>query len=239
MQKSWLAFKKAVSTKQLLYILLFIDSLAVTVAISKALILQQSPYKYFTEKKFITDLSCWQLAIAGILSLVIYTTVKSSANSELAKSALLWLIIGFGLIFLALDDSLEIHEQIDLYLHDFFAIKETRITDLADDLIVGFYLLIFLGCIFWQRKTIALFKSSHKWFLIGIGLAVIMVFLDLTSNNNLFTSRLVDPSQDELFRDWMGVIEDSAKIFAEGMFLVGIYQCLRIVDSKKDNTTNQ
>ena len=231
MKKSWLAFKRIISTKQLLYILLFIESLAVTIAISKALIADKSPYTYFNEKKFITDLSCWQLVIAGILSLVICATVKSSTNLKLNKSALLWLIIGLGLLFLALDDRLEIHEQIDFFLHDLFAMEETKITDLIDDLIIGLYLLIFFGCIFWQRKTIGLFKSSYKWFSIGFALTIIMIFLDLTSNNNLFTSRFIDPAKDVLFRDWLGVIEDSAKIFAEGMFIVGIYQCQQIVDS--------
>lgn len=231
MKKSWLAFRKLISPKQLLYVVVFIESLAITLAIGKALMSQKPSYTYFNEKGFITSLSCLQLAIAGVLSLIIYQTVKSSANLELNKSALLWLIIGLGLLFLALDDRLEIHEQIDFFLHDLFAIEETNITDLADDLIVGLYLLIFFGCIFWQRKIIALFKSSYKWFLIGFALTIVMIVLDLMSNNDLFTSRFIDPSQDVMFREWISVIEDSAKIFAEGMFIVGIYQCQRVVDS--------
>ncbi len=230
MKKSWLAFRKVISTRQLLYIMLFIESLAVTLAIGLALISQQPSHTHFNEKGFITTLSCLQLAIAGVLSLTIHTTVKYSSNPKLAKSSLLWLIIGLGLLFLALDDRLEIHEQIDFLLHDLFAIEETNLTDLIDDLIVGLYLLIFFGCIFWQRKIIALFKPSYKWFFMGFGLTLVMILLDVISNNNLFTSGFIDPDRDVMFREWLSAIEDSAKIFAEGMFIVGIYRCQRIVD---------
>ena len=230
--KKWRSTWRVISTKQLLYIMLFIESLAVTLAIGIAIASGESPITHFKEKGFITTLSCLQLAVGGVLAWQIYQVLKHSKNSKLAKGKLLWLIISLGLFFLALDETLAIHEQIDTLAHDLLSITETNITDLADDAIVGIYLLIFLACIYWQREVIAFFKPSFIWFLIGFGLTVVMIVLDIASNNDLFTSMFVDNSaQDRIVRLWLAVVEDSAKIFAEGMFIMSIYKCQQIVKS--------
>ena len=213
----------SISTKWVLLLVLFIESLATTLAIKSAIATAQPPDIHFKEKGFITHLSFAQLLFAGILAGNIYATIKHSPNIKLAKNALLWLIISLGLVFLALDDILSIHEQIDSLTHDLLRIEETDITDLIDDLIVGLYLLVFLVYIFFQRQTIGLFKPSFVFFLMGFGLTIIMIIFDIVSNNSLFTSVFIkDAAQEYIFRQWLSALEDSAKILAEGMFIVGI-----------------
>ncbi len=232
MRKCWLTPRGAVSTKQVLYIILFFESVAVTIAISSAVISGQSPHTHFGEKGFISTISFMQLLLTAILSGKIYQIAKYAANPQLGKTILLRLVISLGLVFLALDETLSIHEQVDSLAHDWLRIEETNITDLADDLLVGLYLLLFLIYIFFQRRKIYLFKSSFIFFILGLSMAGMMVVCDLASNNSLFTSIIIDnAAQERLARQWLGVIEDSAKIFAEGMFIVGIYKCWQIAAS--------
>lgn len=102
MKEYWLTRCRLPSTRRLLYIMLFFESLATTLAISGAVSRGQSPFTHFAEKGFITTISWMQLFIAAIASWKIHQIAKHSLNSRLAKSSLLWLVISLGLVFLAM-----------------------------------------------------------------------------------------------------------------------------------------
>lgn len=230
--------KSGLTVNQLLLIILFLESLAITVAIAQALILDISPKTYFGEVDrggFITYISGLQLLIAGVLSGLICPIVKST--QQLYKSRWFWLVVALGCLFLALDDMVEIHESLDYLLHQLLQIEATDLTDLIDDLIVGGYLVLFLIYVAFQWQAIQAFSRSFGWFKLGFILTAVMVVLDMLSNNTLFISKLTDDQEMiSLVQDWLGVIEDSAKIFAEGMFIVGIYHCKQIAKTAATNT---
>jgi len=229
MRSQWLVCSQDSPTQQVLYKTLFLESLTVTLAIFGAVAWGHSPELHFREEGFITYVSCLQLLIATVISGKIFRIVSHSGNIKLAKNKTFWLVVSVGLLFLAFDDAFEIHEQIDIWLHNLFNLQETVITDLADDIIVGGYLLLFLAYVFTQWQTINLFQRSFTFFKIGLALAIIMVLLDMASNNYYFTSLIIDDAtQAKALKQWLGAFEDSAKIFAEGMFIVGLYQCRKI-----------
>lgn len=220
-------------TQQVLYKTLFLDSLTVTLALGSAIAMRESLGLHFEEEGFITYVSCLQLLIAAILAGKIFKHERASRNFKTAKSGLFWLIISIGLFFLALDDALEIHEKIDLWLHGFFNFQETNFTDFADDIVVGGYVLLFLAYIARKWQTIQVYKPSFRFFKIGFILTVVMIIFDLVTNNDYFTSLFIkDPDQGRVIRQVLGVLEDILKIFAEGIFIVGIYKCWQLVSKK-------
>ena len=225
------AINSLFTIKRILLIVLFLESLAVTLAISLAVVLDVSPETYFGEidqSGYITYLSFIQLSIAAVLSLKIYRKVRFSR--QLNKTSWFWLIACIGLFFLALDDVIGLHEQIDFWIHDWFELKETNLTDLIDDLVVIGYLAIFIVCVAFKWQTIKVFQRSFIFFKLGFILALVMAVLDLVSNNALFISMVTEDEELILaIREWLGAIEDSVKIFAEGMFIIGIYKCWQIV----------
>jgi hypothetical protein len=230
MKQNRLVSRQSSKTQQVLYKTIFLDSLTVTLALGSAIAMGESPGLHFEEEGFITYVSCLQLLIAAILAGKVFQRENSALNPTKATSGLFWLMIAIGLFFLALDDGLEIHEKIDLWLHSFFNIQETNLTDLADDIIVGGYLLLFLIYIAWKWQTIQVFKPSFRFFKIGLILTVIMMIFDLMSNNDLFTSLFIeDAAQGRVIRQVVGILEDAIKIFAEGIFIVGISKCWQIV----------
>ncbi|MEM7591305.1 MAG: hypothetical protein AAF383_07270 [Cyanobacteria bacterium P01_A01_bin.83] len=230
MNKNTAFFQPSISVKQVLLVVLFIESLAITVAITKAAVLGISPKTYFGEVDrggFITYISCLQLLVAGVMAMIISKVAKSA--QQLRNSRWFWLVIALGLWFLTLDDLLGIHEYLDYLLHELFQFEETEISDLADDLIVGGYLVVFLIYVISQWQSIKIFHSSFNWFKLGFVLTAVMVVLDMASNNTLFVSMVTDDNAlASNLQEWLGVIEDSIKIFAEGMFIVGIYKCWQI-----------
>ncbi|MEO1005473.1 MAG: hypothetical protein AAFW67_06395 [Cyanobacteria bacterium J06638_38] len=107
---------------------------------------------------------------------------------------------------------------------------------MADDLIVGGYLVIFLIYVAFQWQIIKGFRQSFIWFKLGFILTAVMVVLDMASNNTLFVSMMTDDVDlASAIQQWLGVIEDSAKIYAEGMFIVGIYKCWQIAKISRNN----
>lgn len=59
--------------------------------------------------------------------------------------SVVWAIIASGFLFLAADEVLRIHENLDQLIHYVFGLKETNLTDRIDDLIVGMYGLVGIG----------------------------------------------------------------------------------------------
>jgi len=214
---------------QILFIILFLETLVITIAITISLSLNISPKTYFNEvdnSGYLTYFSFLQLLITAFLSLKIFNIHKHV--QQLRPLGIFWLIICIGLFYLALDDVIGIHEQVDLWIHNIFKIQETNLSDLIDDLIVGGYLCISLIYIASKWKIIKLYQHSFIFFKIGFTFSAIMLILDVISNNTLFISIVTNnPKTILLTQEWIGVIEDSAKLFAEGMFIVGLYSIYR------------
>jgi hypothetical protein len=232
MAKTFPAGQINIAPRQVLFILLFLESMVIAIAIAKAITRDLSPAHYFGENGLVTDASCIQLAIASMLALATFWTVKHSHNSQLTKNGWFWLVVSCGLVFLAFDDAYEIHEHLDLWLHRVLQIQQTDLTDLADDLIVGGYLLMSLIYVALKWRSLQIFRRSFTFFKIGFVLTALMVILDMAGNNDYFILSVVeDLTRARLLEQWLGVVEDSVKIIAEGMFIVGIYQCWQIAKS--------
>ncbi|MEL6493802.1 MAG: hypothetical protein AAFQ41_01600 [Cyanobacteria bacterium J06623_7] len=223
---------RVISSKQLLPLVLFIETVAIVMAIATAIKTGNSPFRYFDEGEFMTYFSCLQLLIISIYAGKIARQAKKSPLVELVKNAVFWWVVSGGLFYLALDDALSIHEEIDKSLHRLLGVQETLVTDLADDIIVGIYLLVALAYIVYQWQNLQFFRSSFNYFKIGFVLGTTMVAADILSNNTLFVSMVTEDSQlqGQLIL-YLGIFEEIAKTVAEGFFLVGAYHCWRQVKS--------
>ena len=222
--------------KSILPFVIFLESLAIALSVWGAITAGYSPKAFFEEGGYMTILSCFQLLGSAILARRIFLLAKNSATPILVKSSLFWKIMSWSLFFLVVDEALQIHERIDLLLHIllniWFGFQETYLSDLADDLIVGGYVVFFLVYVATRWRSLQLFRRSFIYFKIGLVLTSVMIVGDVASNNELFISMLTDDSHLQfMWQVWVGLIEDIIKIYAEGIFLVGIYRCWRIAKS--------
>ncbi|MGD1921005.1 MAG: hypothetical protein ACFCAD_20280 [Pleurocapsa sp.] len=240
MNLSLSSFLARKSTNQILFIVLFLETVALALAISGAIAAGHSSKAYFEEGGYMTILSCLQLLGGAFVAKKVFTIAKNASNPVLSKSSLFWRTVYLGLSFLTFDDAFQIHEYMDKFIHllmkILFGLEETKISDLADDLIVGGYLLLFLIYVAKEWQTIKVFRDSFIYFKVGFILTVVMIFFDAVSNNTLFVSMVTDnPQQIKSWLIWFGTLEDSVKVYAGGLFLVGIYKCWRIAKLQTKN----
>lgn len=219
--------------KSILTTVILGETLAIVLAVWGATAAGYSPKAFFEEGGYMTILSCLQLLGSGILARKIFLLAKNSTTPILAKTSSFWKIASWSLFFLVVDEALQIHERIDRLLHILlnilFGFQETHVSDLIDDLIVGGYVVLFLAYVATKWRSLQLFRRSFIYFRTSLVLTSVTIVGDLASNNELFISLLTsDRHWQFMWQVWVGLIEDIIKIYAEGVFLVGIVRCWTI-----------
>ena len=171
------------------------------------------------------------MVTAGVVFSIYRELRRQSVHSTFDR-AHVWLLIGLGFTFLALDELFSFHEKADGLIHFVLGIEETPVTDLIDDALVGLYVLAAAVYLLKHWASLREFWKTWPLFVTGFVLASIMIVLDLLSNNNLFVSQVTtDLDTQEVLRKGMGTVEECAKILAEGFFLTGVLACRRIANS--------
>ena len=206
--------------KKVLFITLFIN----TVFILIGLFIVKSPLLYFgKEASFITWLSFLQLLIIAYLS---WKTFKLQKE----KSAILWGLIALGFLFLSIDEVARIHENMDSFIHKHILhIKETAISDRLDDLIVGVYALFGIGTMYFFREELKKYYKVIPYFVIGFILIFSMVTVELIVNRfDVLPALISNHSFAKSVYKLGKIMEESFKLFAEGVLIGAFYYCLQL-----------
>src|SRR5687767_3121748 len=90
----------------------------ITFAVLRGITKSGKPGLYFGEGRFTTFFSCLQLLMVALLSLAIFRMRGLSEKQEPWDfQRALWLLVGCGFIFLAVDDAFQIHENAARWIH--------------------------------------------------------------------------------------------------------------------------
>jgi len=166
----------------------------------------------FAETSPITDLSTLQLSFCSVVSITIPFILSKKKGKLETIEWLTWLALALGFAFAALDDKLMFHERIDQAIHSWLHLEETKISDGIDDLIVGAYGACGMIFLLLNRKH---FLYSQKLIICSkcaISLVFLMVLCDM---RGVYGS-------GGLIREALTLMEEWAKIFGGGLFLVGL-----------------
>lgn len=225
------------SLKNAILITFGIDILGIAIAVSRAIILERSPMRYFGEGGFMTWISviqlfviaifCWK--IGNVRKLVTKTRINKYRFLSKKKTFLFWYIAGAGMFFFALDDAFKIHENLDRFILKTLEIENTSFTTRLDDFIILFYAIIGLLTIYWFRGEIKHYRNALPWFKLGIFFSFMTIFLDMFGHNRETFAPFAD-NLDELnyIHHWVSAFEEMPKILAGGAFLVSVFCCLQI-----------
>jgi len=212
------------STIKFLSIILAIDAFC----ISLALLLGDTPDRHFNEISFITLLSAIQLVACSILSWKIFKLRSLSSSKDPASKNsglyIVWKVISLGFIYLALDEVAQIHEGLDKLIHYLFHIKETRITDRIDDVIVGIYVIIGLIILVIFKREIKIYPRIN-YYLIPIFILLFgMVALDtITERHDVVRFFIEGKYFINLAFHWLRALEEICKIIAGGILASMFY----------------
>ena len=123
----------------------------------------------FRESGIVTYTSAALLALTAAMSLRIGRLRRAGAGWSWRDPRIVWLAIGLGFVWLALDDLAQIHENLDRLLHRLAGIEETPLTDRLDDLIILAYGLIGAGVMWACRSELRRFPQMLGWLGMGWG----------------------------------------------------------------------
>ena len=201
-------------------------------AIITALILGEVPKQHFEEKGFITYLSFLQLLVVAAFTWNIFRLKNKNKGLLELKTwkapHFIWLIIAMGFVYLALDEALMIHENIDWAIHSILGIQKTSITDRIDDVIVGLYGLIALIVLYFYREELNNYSEAFPLFKVGFVLLFSSAVIDIFPQEDTLALLISKRYRVMSVRGWLKAIEESFKLTSEGAFIGAFYYCLEI-----------
>ena len=208
-------------------------SLAGAIFLSGALELGFDIYKRtpFDENGVITLLSVCQLLVIGFISFAVWRERNGPGPIRWKDKTLIWLIMGVGFLFLALDEKTLIHEGLDRSFHKVAHMKETAWTSRLDDMLVGLYGVIGLVTLWFYSKEMLRFRRCIL--LLGAGFAALFlsVIADASSSRPDFFNWLVGEQAAPFVREIAEIVEEGCKVLAEALFLTGFVTAL--ADARK------
>jgi len=198
-----------------------IDTVAVVAAVVVGL-LRGNPAKEFGERHSMTFFSSLQLLAVAWVSWDIYRIRRPGREGSVWRSqALIWALMAAGFVFLALDDLLMIHEKTDKLVHALLGMRETPLSSHLDDMLVALYGIVGLVLLVVYRREVLRFLTVRGPLLVAFVLAFAMMAVG-AANKRRFD--IFGPYMNEarlmVLHRWSSVVEDSLKVFAEGLFLV-------------------
>ncbi len=228
-----------VSVKTVALTVFGLDLLGIIIAISRAIILDRSPMRYFGENGYMTWFSTLQLLVAAFLCGQIATirtrAFRSRHYSFFKRPQVFWWLASAGMAFFALDETLEIHENLDKSIHRWLGIQSTSISGRLDDFIVLFYAGLGLLAIYTFRRELSKYRMSLSWFVWGLGFSFLTICLDMLGHSReTFTYFADNLEQLNKIHHWVGAIEEMPKILAGGAFIVTLYACKLIAKNIGD-----
>lgn len=142
--------------------------------------------------------------------------------------ALLWLLVAVAFAYLACDDAFRFHEKLDRFLHrDVLGVAATARTARADDVIIGLYGLAALAVLWWFRAELRRVPGLLGVLALGMGLMFVQVGLDVANHEDVYGRIAPTRPQRRLARRWLPVAEETTKLVAEAVFLLGFLRARR------------
>jgi hypothetical protein len=192
-----------------------------------AVVLGEHPAEQFDEGKLGTWASC--LLLIGVSAAAFDTwRARRDALGSGVGPALLWLLVAAGFLYLACDDAFRFHEKLDRFLHrDVLHVEATALTARADDVIIGLYGLAGIGVLWWFRDELRRVPGLIAVLALGMALMFAQVGLDLANHDDVYAYLAPPGPQRRLLRQWLPVAEETTKLVAEAVFLLGMLRARR------------
>ena len=180
----------------------------------------------FDENGVITLLSVCQLMVIAFISFAVWKQRNGPGPIRWKDKTLIWLIMGVGFVFLALDEKVLIHEGLDRSFHKVMHMHETGWTSRLDDFLVGVYGIIGMATLWFYSKEMLRFRRCIQ--LLGAGFVVlfISVIADASSSRLDFFTWLAGAQSAPLLQEIGEIIEEGCKVLAEALFLTGFASAL-------------
>ncbi|WP_460273973.1 hypothetical protein [Celeribacter sp. ULVN23_4] len=206
--------------------------ISITVLIVASLVLGQiaiaRPAIMFEETGTIMLGSFALLIATARINRRLFTQRRTSTQPLLQDKAVIWALISLGFLYLALDEVGQFHEQIDYWVHRIMHWRVTALSDRLDDMIIGLYALIGFGLIWIYKAEFHGAPTLRRWLTVGAIIMVLSIVTDALSNRtDILEATGLSPERAWVWHDWISIVEESCKLYAEACFLLGFISHLK------------
>ena len=209
--------------------LVYVDFLAVLLALGLGFAWYQNPTAYTGEGDPITWLSFAHLLVTGGLAGGVFYC-RTGGGLDLAvwrQPAFVWLLMALGFLFLAVDEVAKVHESLDRFVHRLLQRPETALSDRLDDAILLGYGLVGVAVLYAYRSELISYRAVLPLVICGFVLFLFMGLLDaLVNRPDVFLFMGISQEGSASLGKWLGGVEEGLKILAEAAFLGAAYTCL-------------
>ena len=209
--------------------LVYVDFLAVLLALGLGFAWYQNPTAYTGEGDPITWLSFAHLLVTGGLAGGVFY-YRTGGDLDLAvwrQPAFVWLLMALGFLFLAIDEVAKIHESLDRSVHRLLQRPETALSDRLDDAILLGYGLVGVAVLYAYRSELISYRTVLPLVICGFVLFLFMGLLDaLVNRPDVLLFMGISQEGSASLGKWIGGVEEGLKILAEAAFLGAAYTCL-------------
>ena len=209
--------------------LVYVDFLAVLLALGLGFAWYQNPTAYTGEGDPITWLSFAHLLVTGGLAGGVFYC-RTGGGLDLAvwrQPAFVWLLMALGFLFLAIDEVAKVHESLDRFVHRLLQRPETALSDRLDDAILLGYGLVGVAVLYAYRSELISYRAVLPLVICGFVLFLFMGLLDaLVNRPDVFLFMGISQEGSASLGKWIGGVEEGLKVLAEAAFLGAAYTCL-------------
>jgi hypothetical protein len=187
-----------------------------------------SPARHFGESGFTTWVSGAQLLAISVVTWKIWRLRGGRFVRDAWRAPhVVWLLIAAGFLFLTIDELVQIHEQLDRWIHAVLGITETAVTDRLDDVLILGYGLVGLGVLYQYRRELRLFRRDVVLIIVGFVLLSVMIAVDMLFGHPDIIALFAPAHAVRSLSGWAGAVEEGFKLFAEAAFLAAFYGTYR------------
>ena len=182
----------------------------------------QKPSRQFSEGHIFTLFSGALLGLTGLTALLVYrrrSAGREGFRQRIRAPEFLWILIGAGFLYLALDEVACFHEKMGRMIRDCFHLPENPLTERIDGVIIVIYGIIGLWALWVYRGEMKFFKTVRAGLVIGFILLAVSQSFDLLSDDSTLFRMWLPKTHWRIVFEWTGALEDACKIMAESFFL--------------------
>lgn len=166
----------------------------------------------------------WSVLLLGMTSRVCFhiAALRSGTGADGTRGPrFFWRFVAFSFAFLAVDDALQVHENLDKLVHQIAGLSETALTDRLDDVIVLGYALAGAIFLLTYRDELERVPGTIGRLAIAFALALVSAAFDVLTNRSEYLDWMGLQGQLRQMVDWAAtVIEEGAKLLAGATLLL-------------------
>jgi hypothetical protein len=203
-----------------------------------AVLVSREPLEAFEDSGFVSIVNVAILLGAAVLAALTYHARRLAAARPPSWRAheFFWLLTSAAFVFLAVDEFAQVHETVDLLVHErVLGISPNRFSARIDDLLIGLYAIMAVVVCWYYRGELFRFPAARRFLVVAIGLLFLDVLIDLVNHADVIRHLSPHPPVRRQLAVSIGIVEESLKVIACSLFALTFYAAWRAASTEAES----